>query len=146
MRGAGGGGDWEAGSEAIHLSLLACPLGKSEIPFYSKDLHGGNKDLISSVGTILKHHQATPITLGSSFILQAPENFKIGSLLGLLAPHSCDTLPSIRQAAASSAIGLFSIKGEGRMRNPQMQRRYLFSFFSLYISVSLLPLSLFLLP
>ena len=58
---AGGeGGDLEAGSEAIHLSLLACPLGKSEIPFYSKDLHGGNKDLISSVGTILKHHQATP--------------------------------------------------------------------------------------
>ena len=62
---------------------------------------------------------------------------------GFLAPHSCDTLPSIRQAAASSAIGLFSIKGEGRMRNPQMQRRYLFSFFSLYISVSLLPLSFF---
>lgn len=58
--GAGGGGDLEAGSEAIHLSLLACPLGKSEIPFYSKDLHGGKKDLISSVGTILKHHQATP--------------------------------------------------------------------------------------
>ena len=62
LRGCGGwgGGDLEAGSEAIHLSLLACPLGKSEIPFYSKDLHGGNKDLISSVGTILKHHQATP--------------------------------------------------------------------------------------
>ncbi|XP_006875461.1 PREDICTED: maestro heat-like repeat-containing protein family member 2B [Chrysochloris asiatica] len=43
--------------------------------------------------------------------VQAPENFKIGSLLGLLAPHSCDTLPTIRQAAASSAIGLFCIKG-----------------------------------
>ncbi|XP_068390906.1 maestro heat-like repeat-containing protein family member 2B [Eschrichtius robustus] len=43
--------------------------------------------------------------------IEAPENFKIGSLLGLLAPHSCDTLPSIRQAAASSAIGLFCIKG-----------------------------------
>nr|XP_010972756.2 maestro heat-like repeat-containing protein family member 2B [Camelus dromedarius] len=42
---------------------------------------------------------------------EAPENFKIGSLLGLLAPHSCDTLPTIRQAAASSAIGLFCIKG-----------------------------------
>ncbi|XP_049715372.1 maestro heat-like repeat-containing protein family member 2B [Elephas maximus indicus] len=43
--------------------------------------------------------------------VEAPENFKIGSLLGLLAPHSCDTLPTIRQAAASSAIGLFCIKG-----------------------------------
>uniref|UniRef100_A0A8C9DYB0 Maestro heat-like repeat-containing protein family member 2B n=1 Tax=Phocoena sinus TaxID=42100 RepID=A0A8C9DYB0_PHOSS len=42
---------------------------------------------------------------------EAPENFKIGSLLGLLVPQSCDTLPSIRQAAASSAIGLFCIKG-----------------------------------
>ncbi|XP_008050720.1 maestro heat-like repeat-containing protein family member 2B [Carlito syrichta] len=41
----------------------------------------------------------------------APENFKIGSLLGLLAPHTCDTLPTIRQAAASSAISLFCIKG-----------------------------------
>ena len=59
-RGVKGGGDWEPGSEAIHLSMFACPLGKSEIPFYSKDLHGGNKDLISSVGTILQHHQATP--------------------------------------------------------------------------------------
>ncbi|XP_035147516.1 maestro heat-like repeat-containing protein family member 2B isoform X3 [Callithrix jacchus] len=48
---------------------------------------------------------------GASFILQAPENFKMGSLLGLLAPHFCDTLPTIRQAAASSAIGLFYIKG-----------------------------------
>uniref|UniRef100_A0A0D9RW97 Maestro heat like repeat family member 2B n=2 Tax=Cercopithecidae TaxID=9527 RepID=A0A0D9RW97_CHLSB len=43
--------------------------------------------------------------------IAAPENFKIGSLLGLLAPHSCDTLPTIRQAAASSTIGLFYIKG-----------------------------------
>nr|XP_005604350.1 maestro heat-like repeat-containing protein family member 2B isoform X1 [Equus caballus] len=43
--------------------------------------------------------------------IEAPEEFKIGSLLGLLAPHSCDTLPTIRQAAASSAIGLFCIKG-----------------------------------
>ncbi|XP_008582529.1 PREDICTED: maestro heat-like repeat-containing protein family member 2B [Galeopterus variegatus] len=42
---------------------------------------------------------------------EAPVNFKIGSLLGLLAPHSCDTLPTIRQAAASSAVGLFRIKG-----------------------------------
>ncbi|XP_017732992.1 PREDICTED: maestro heat-like repeat-containing protein family member 2B, partial [Rhinopithecus bieti] len=42
--------------------------------------------------------------------IAAPENFKIGSLLGLLAPHSCDTLPTIRQAAASSTIGLFYIK------------------------------------
>ncbi|XP_016079611.1 PREDICTED: maestro heat-like repeat-containing protein family member 2B [Miniopterus natalensis] len=41
----------------------------------------------------------------------APENFKIGSLLGLLVPHSCDTLPTIRQAAASSAVALFCIKG-----------------------------------
>ncbi|XP_005876064.1 PREDICTED: maestro heat-like repeat-containing protein family member 2B [Myotis brandtii] len=43
--------------------------------------------------------------------VEAPENFKISSLLGLLAPHSCDTLPSIRQAAASSAIALFYIQG-----------------------------------
>ncbi|XP_027987083.2 maestro heat-like repeat-containing protein family member 2B isoform X4 [Eptesicus fuscus] len=43
--------------------------------------------------------------------VEAPENFKISSLLGLLAPHSCDTLPSIRQAAASSAIALFCIQG-----------------------------------
>ncbi|XP_033035344.1 maestro heat-like repeat-containing protein family member 2B isoform X2 [Trachypithecus francoisi] len=43
--------------------------------------------------------------------IAAPENFKIGSLLGLLAPHSCDTLPTIRQAAVSSTIGLFYIKG-----------------------------------
>ncbi|XP_039100222.1 maestro heat-like repeat-containing protein family member 2B isoform X1 [Hyaena hyaena] len=43
--------------------------------------------------------------------IEAPEDFKIGSLLGLLAPHSCDTLPTIRQAAASSTIGLFCIKG-----------------------------------
>ncbi|XP_037596098.1 maestro heat-like repeat-containing protein family member 2B [Cebus imitator] len=43
--------------------------------------------------------------------VEAPENFQIGSLLGLLAPHSCDTLPTIRQAAASSAIGLFHIRG-----------------------------------
>ncbi|XP_006167032.1 maestro heat-like repeat-containing protein family member 2B isoform X1 [Tupaia chinensis] len=43
--------------------------------------------------------------------VEAPENFKIGSLLGLLAPHSCDTLPTIRQAAACSIIGLFCIKG-----------------------------------
>ncbi|XP_058420149.1 maestro heat-like repeat-containing protein family member 2B [Diceros bicornis minor] len=43
--------------------------------------------------------------------IEAPENFKIGSLLGLLTPHSCDTLPTIRQAAAGSAIGLFCIKG-----------------------------------
>ncbi|KAM6156634.1 maestro heat-like repeat-containing protein family member 2B [Erethizon dorsatum] len=43
--------------------------------------------------------------------IEAPENFKIGSLLGLLAPHSCDTLPTIRQAAASSTIALFCMKG-----------------------------------
>ncbi|XP_077619568.1 maestro heat-like repeat-containing protein family member 2B isoform X2 [Crocuta crocuta] len=43
--------------------------------------------------------------------IEAPEDFKIGSLLGLLAPHSCDTLPTVRQAAASSTIGLFCIKG-----------------------------------
>uniref|UniRef100_A0A2K5DEP9 Maestro heat like repeat family member 2B n=1 Tax=Aotus nancymaae TaxID=37293 RepID=A0A2K5DEP9_AOTNA len=43
--------------------------------------------------------------------VEAPEDFKIGSLLGLLVPHSCDPLPTIRQAAASSAIGLFYIKG-----------------------------------
>ncbi|XP_006774625.1 PREDICTED: maestro heat-like repeat-containing protein family member 2B [Myotis davidii] len=43
--------------------------------------------------------------------VEAPENFKITSLLGLLAPHSCDSLPSIRQAAASSAIALFYIQG-----------------------------------
>ncbi|XP_076973182.1 maestro heat-like repeat-containing protein family member 2B [Tamandua tetradactyla] len=43
--------------------------------------------------------------------VEAPQNFKIGSLLGLLAPHSCDTLPTIRQTATSAAIGLFCIKG-----------------------------------
>ncbi|XP_060039850.1 maestro heat-like repeat-containing protein family member 2B [Erinaceus europaeus] len=43
--------------------------------------------------------------------IEAPDNFKIGALLGLLAPHSCDTLPTIRQASASSAIGLFCMKG-----------------------------------
>uniref|UniRef100_A0A8C5LHH7 Maestro heat-like repeat family member 2B n=1 Tax=Jaculus jaculus TaxID=51337 RepID=A0A8C5LHH7_JACJA len=43
--------------------------------------------------------------------IEAPENFKIGSLLGLIAPHSCDTLPTIRQAATSSTIGLFHAKG-----------------------------------
>uniref|UniRef100_A0A8D2AYM2 Maestro heat like repeat family member 2B n=1 Tax=Sciurus vulgaris TaxID=55149 RepID=A0A8D2AYM2_SCIVU len=43
--------------------------------------------------------------------IEPPENFKIGSLLGLLAPHSCDTLPTIRQAAVSSMIGLFCTKG-----------------------------------
>ncbi|VTJ76216.1 Hypothetical predicted protein [Marmota monax] len=44
-------------------------------------------------------------------MFNAPENFRIGSLLGLLAPHSCDTLPTIRQAATSSMIGLFCVKG-----------------------------------
>ncbi|KAK7804904.1 hypothetical protein U0070_027621 [Myodes glareolus] len=52
-----------------------------------------------------------PHHVGASFILQAPQNFRIGSLLGLLAPHSCDTLPTIRLAATSSVIGLFCAKG-----------------------------------
>ncbi|CAO2592452.1 Maestro heat-like repeat-containing protein family member 2B, partial [Lemmus lemmus] len=43
--------------------------------------------------------------------IEAPQNFRIGSLIGLLAPHSCDTLPTIRQAATSSVIGLFCAKG-----------------------------------
>ncbi|XP_021039449.1 maestro heat-like repeat-containing protein family member 2B isoform X2 [Mus caroli] len=43
--------------------------------------------------------------------VEAPQNFRIGSLLGLLAPHSCDTLPTIRQAATSSTIGLLCAKG-----------------------------------
>nr|XP_012633234.1 maestro heat-like repeat-containing protein family member 2B [Microcebus murinus]XP_012633235.1 maestro heat-like repeat-containing protein family member 2B [Microcebus murinus] len=43
--------------------------------------------------------------------IEAPDDFKIGSLLGLLAPHCCDTLPTIRQAAASSVIGLLCMKG-----------------------------------
>ncbi|XP_003793041.1 maestro heat-like repeat-containing protein family member 2B [Otolemur garnettii] len=43
--------------------------------------------------------------------IEAPQNFKVGSLLGLLAPHCCDTLPSIRQAAVSSTIGLLCLKG-----------------------------------
>ncbi|XP_036994401.2 maestro heat-like repeat-containing protein family member 2B [Artibeus jamaicensis] len=43
--------------------------------------------------------------------VEAPGDFKIGSLLGLLAPHSCDTLPTIRQAAASCTVALFCIKG-----------------------------------
>ncbi|KAI5935238.1 Maestro heat-like repeat-containing protein family member 2B [Manis javanica] len=44
-------------------------------------------------------------------MFNAPEKFKISSLLSLLAPHSCDTLPTIHLAAASSAIGLFCVKG-----------------------------------
>lgn len=60
-----------------------------------------------------------PLTLGVSFILQAPQNFRIGSLLGLLAPHSCDTLPTIRQAATSSTIGLLCAKGEGKVEDTQ---------------------------
>ncbi|XP_008840347.1 maestro heat-like repeat-containing protein family member 2B [Nannospalax galili] len=43
--------------------------------------------------------------------IEAPKNFRIGSLLGLLAPHSCDSLPTIRQAATSSTVGLFCAKG-----------------------------------
>lgn len=86
------------------------------------------------------------IILRVYFILQAPENFKIGSLLGLLAPHSCDTLPTIRQAAASSTIGLFCIKGEGKMRNPQMKIPIFFCswIFSLSLSPSLSPVQSFL--
>ncbi|XP_013205159.1 maestro heat-like repeat-containing protein family member 2B [Microtus ochrogaster] len=43
--------------------------------------------------------------------IEAPQKFRIGSLLGLLAPHSCDSLPTIRLAATSSVIGLFCAKG-----------------------------------
>uniref|UniRef100_A0ABK0LE06 Maestro heat-like repeat family member 2B n=1 Tax=Rattus norvegicus TaxID=10116 RepID=A0ABK0LE06_RAT len=43
--------------------------------------------------------------------VEAPQNFRIGSILGLLAPHSCDTLATIRQAATSSIIGLLCAKG-----------------------------------
>ncbi|XP_021519702.1 maestro heat-like repeat-containing protein family member 2B [Meriones unguiculatus] len=43
--------------------------------------------------------------------VEAPKNFRIGSLLGLLAPHTCDTLATIRQAATSATIGLFCVKG-----------------------------------
>ncbi|XP_036134746.1 maestro heat-like repeat-containing protein family member 2B [Molossus molossus] len=43
--------------------------------------------------------------------VEAPDDFKIGSLLGLLVPHSCDTLATIRQAATSAAIALFCMKG-----------------------------------
>ncbi|KAM7320796.1 LOW QUALITY PROTEIN: hypothetical protein ACRRTK_020049 [Alexandromys fortis] len=46
----------------------------------------------------------------------APQNFRIGSLLGLLAPHSCDTLPTIRLAATSSVIGLFCAKASSPAR------------------------------
>ncbi|XP_004605640.2 maestro heat-like repeat-containing protein family member 2B [Sorex araneus] len=43
--------------------------------------------------------------------VKAPQKFKIASILGVLVPHSCDTLSTIRQAATSSTIGLFKIKG-----------------------------------
>lgn len=98
------------------------------------------RDLRSSVGNILGYDQATSSQQGASFILQAPENFKIGSLLGLLAPHSCDTLPTIRQAAASSTIGLFYIKGEGKMGSPQMKKRnpssFILSFSPMHLCLS----------
>ncbi|XP_072461842.1 maestro heat-like repeat-containing protein family member 2B isoform X2 [Notamacropus eugenii] len=41
---------------------------------------------------------------------ESPERFKIGSLLGIFAPHCCDTLPTIRQWAADAVIGLFFLK------------------------------------
>lgn len=75
----------------------------------------------------------------ASFVLQAPENFKIGSLLGLLAPHSCDTLPTIRQAAASSTIALFGMKGERKVGDPQMRgdnHCLCLQFFSLCIYIA----------
>ncbi|XP_049625009.1 maestro heat-like repeat-containing protein family member 2B [Suncus etruscus] len=43
--------------------------------------------------------------------VKAPQKFKVASLLGVLAPHCCDTLSTIRMAAASSTIGLFKVKG-----------------------------------
>lgn len=79
--------------------------------------------LRSSVSNVFNYFNYPLFTLPHeypSFVFQAPENFKIGSLLGLLAPHCCDTLPTIRQAAASSAFGLFSIKGEWNEEKAQI--------------------------
>ncbi|XP_074058647.1 maestro heat-like repeat-containing protein family member 2B isoform X2 [Macrotis lagotis] len=46
--------------------------------------------------------------LNNSF--ESPERFRIGPLLGLIAPHCCDTLPTIRLWAADAVIGLFFLK------------------------------------
>lgn len=98
-------------------------------PFIRRTSREESRDLLSlspvlgmSGGIIQPPHH-----LGGPFVLQAPENFKITSLLGLLAPHSCDTLPSIRQAAASSAIALFYIQGE-RKTNGEKDTCFLPSF------------------
>ncbi|XP_056680551.1 maestro heat-like repeat-containing protein family member 2B isoform X2 [Monodelphis domestica] len=40
----------------------------------------------------------------------SPDRFKIGPLLGLFAPHCCDTLPTIRLWAADAVIGLFFLQ------------------------------------
>lgn len=114
--------------------------GRFTIQFHPKDLSGKNKGLhVQCCWDYPGMSASHPVTLAVSFILQAPEDFKIGSLLGLLAPHSCDTLPTIRQAAASSTIGLFCIKGEGKMRNPQMREDTCFLLFSVLLLVSLCP-------
>ena len=98
---------------AYLLNYFSPPLrGKSKTGFHSKDLQGENKGLNIQGWEYPEGLSSPPLALGDSFFLQAPGNFKIGSLLGLLAPHSCDTLPTIRQAAASSTIALFCIKGE----------------------------------
>ncbi|XP_027719397.1 maestro heat-like repeat-containing protein family member 2B [Vombatus ursinus] len=41
---------------------------------------------------------------------ESPERLKIGPLLGLFAPHCCDTLPTIRLWAADAVIGLLFLK------------------------------------
>ncbi|XP_003759963.1 maestro heat-like repeat-containing protein family member 2B isoform X1 [Sarcophilus harrisii] len=41
---------------------------------------------------------------------ESPERFRIGPLLGLFAPHCCDTLATIRLWAADAVIGLFFFK------------------------------------
>lgn len=117
---------------SLHDCLIPFPpllKEKFRIQFHPKDLQGENKGLSIQCWEYPGKPSRHPITSRASFVLQAPDHFKIGSLLGLLAPHSCDTLPTIRQAAASSSIGLFCIKGEQNMRNPEMKRKYLFSFY-----------------
>uniref|UniRef100_A0A4X2JY15 Maestro heat like repeat family member 2B n=1 Tax=Vombatus ursinus TaxID=29139 RepID=A0A4X2JY15_VOMUR len=50
---------------------------------------------------------------------ESPERLKIGPLLGLFAPHCCDTLPTIRLWAADAVIGLLFLKGE---RKDEMEK------------------------
>uniref|UniRef100_A0A4X2JQI7 Maestro heat like repeat family member 2B n=1 Tax=Vombatus ursinus TaxID=29139 RepID=A0A4X2JQI7_VOMUR len=52
---------------------------------------------------------------------ESPERLKIGPLLGLFAPHCCDTLPTIRLWAADAVIGLLFLKGERKDKLRHLQ-------------------------